>query len=420
MVARGEPWGEVLGALSRSLEGLGDGCFCGVLLVTPDRKRFHLGAGPRLASVGNALLDGVTIDSGDTPYSAAVIEKARIITADLVNDRRWEGSPWAPRMQKVGFGSCSATPIISASGDVHGVVTIHRSQPVTPTAEEAELVDRIAKIAAIAIDHALAENALNRARSELAHVARVTALNAMSASIAHEVNQPLSGILTNASTCLRMLAAEPPNLAGAAETAQRTIRDAERALDVIRRLRAMFATKATSAELADLNEVAREVIALSAGELQRSGARLQTDFADDLPRVSVDRVQVQQVILNLLLNATDAMAGIVDRPRALLVRTSLQDDGGVLLAVRDSGVGVDPQAAERLFAAFYTTKPKGMGIGLSISRSIIENHNGRLWAEANDGPGATFSFRIPAPPMTAERRRTRRSRPSGAEALKRR
>ena len=247
----------------------------------------------------------------------------------------------------------------------------------------------------------LAEEALNRTRSELAHMARVATLNAMTGSIAHEVSQPLSGILTNANTCVRFLAADPPNLAGAAETARRTIRDANRATEVIQRLRAMFSTRAATMEIADINDVAREVIALSMGELRRAGAMLQTDFAAELPHISVDRVQLQQVILNLLLNAADAMASVEDRPRTLLVRTALDGDGMVKLLVRDSGTGIDPGTIGKLFDAFYTTKAKGMGIGLSISRSIIEKHAGRLWAERNEGPGATFSFCIPGDPLKA-------------------
>jgi PAS domain S-box-containing protein len=247
-------------------------------------------------------------------------------------------------------------------------------------------------------DQTLSEEALRQTQSDLAHVARIATLNTMTASIAHEVSQPLSGILTNARTCVRMLGADPPNLAGAAETARRTIRDANRASEVIQRLRAMVSSKAPTMEKADLNEVAREVIALSMAELRRSGALLQTDFADDLPHVAIDRVQVQQVILNLLLNAADAMAGVEDRPRVILVQTRLQDDGSVRLDVRDSGNGVDPKAVERLFDAFYTTKPNGLGVGLSISRSIIEKHDGRLWVEANAEPGATFSFCIPRTP----------------------
>jgi len=244
------------------------------------------------------------------------------------------------------------------------------------------------------------EEAVAKLRSELAHVTRVTTLGALTASIAHEVNQPLSGIITNASTCLRMLAADPPNVAGARETARRTIRDGNRASDVITRLRALFTKKGAVSELVDLNEAAQEVIALSRRELQTGRVILWSEFADDLPPVVGDRVQLQQVILNLLLNAADAMSRIDDRPRQLVVRTELGDGDNVRLTVKDSGVGIESEGAEKLFDAFYTTKSGGMGIGLAVSRSIIESHHGRLWAQANDGPGATFSFSIPRSPET--------------------
>jgi PAS domain S-box-containing protein len=244
-------------------------------------------------------------------------------------------------------------------------------------------------------DQKRAEETLRQAQADLAHVARVATLNAMTASIAHEVSQPLAGILTNANTSLRMLAAEPPNVAGAVDTARRTIRDANRASEVLKRLREMFSRKKPITELVDLNGAARDVIAISADELHRRGARLQTELADGLPPVCADRVQLQQVILNLLLNGADAMEGVEDRPRSLLVRTELEDGGAVRMEVRDAGTGFDPAAAEKLFEAFHTTKANGMGIGLSICRSIIETHKGRLWATPNDGPGATFSFSIP-------------------------
>jgi PAS domain S-box-containing protein len=244
----------------------------------------------------------------------------------------------------------------------------------------------------------LSAEALGKARSELAHVARVTSLGALTASIAHEVNQPLSGIITNAGTCLRMLAAAPPNVDGARETARRTIRDGNRASDVITRLRALFSKKNATAESVELNEATREVIALSLSELQRSRVILRPEFDDDLPPVTGDRVQLQQVILNLLLNASDAMSGVDDRPRQLVIRTERDEDDRVRLSVQDTGVGLEPQGVERLFEAFYTTKSGGMGIGLSVSRSIIESHHGRLWAAPNDGPGATFSFSIPRRP----------------------
>jgi len=242
----------------------------------------------------------------------------------------------------------------------------------------------------------LADEALDKARSELAHVTRVMSLGALTASIAHEVNQPLSGIITNASTCLRMLAADPPNIEGARMTAQRTIRDGNRAADVITRLRALFSKKAAATETVDLNEATREVLALVFSDLLRNRVFLRTELDDDNPLlVTGDRVQLQQVILNLVRNAVDAMRDVNDRPRHLLVRAESDADGRARLVVKDAGVGLDAQAMERLFDPFYTTKDEGMGIGLSVSRSIIENHGGKLWAEANDGPGATFSFSIP-------------------------
>ncbi len=249
--------------------------------------------------------------------------------------------------------------------------------------------------------HRLAEEALSKLQSELTHMARVTTLGAFTASIAHEVNQPLSGIITNASTCLRMLAADPPNVEGARETARRTIRDGNRASDVITRLRALFSKKDTIAERVDLNDATREVIALSLSELQRNRVILRCGLADDLPLVTGDRVQLQQVVLNLLRNASDAMRGVDDRPRQLLIRSEREEGDRVRLSVQDRGVGFDPQAMDRLFEAFYTTKNDGMGMGLSVSRSIIERHHGRLWATPNDGPGATFSFSIPCGPASA-------------------
>ena len=247
-------------------------------------------------------------------------------------------------------------------------------------------------------DQKRAEETLRQAQSDLAHVARVATLNAMTASITHEVSQPLSGILTNANTGLRMLAAEPPNVDGAIETAQRTIRDANRAANVLKRLREMYSKKAPITELVDLNDVTRDVIAIAAGEVQRRGARLQTELADGLPPVTADRVQLQQVILNLLLNAADAMDGIEDRPRSLLVRTGYESSGAVRLEVRDAGTGIDPATVEKLFEAFHTTKANGLGVGLSICRSIIESHEGRIWAMPNDGPGATFCLSVPVAP----------------------
>jgi C4-dicarboxylate-specific signal transduction histidine kinase len=261
------------------------------------------------------------------------------------------------------------------------------------------------------------EEALSKARSELSHVTRVSSLGVLTASIAHEVNQPLSGIVTNASTCLRMLAADPPNVDGARETARRTIRDGNRASEVISRLRSLYGKKDPTIESVDLNEATREVLALSLSELQKNRVILRPELAHDLPPVAGDRVQLQQVILNLLRNASDAMSTVDDRPRELLIRTEPDDNDRVRLSVTDVGIGFGPQATDKLFEAFYTTKNGGMGIGLSVSRSVIERHRGRLWATPNNGPGVTFSFSIPCNPENSTSDGTRSSRtPSVSDA----
>lgn len=242
----------------------------------------------------------------------------------------------------------------------------------------------------------MAEDDLNRARAELAHVSRAAALSTLTASIAHEVSQPLAGILANASTSQRLMAAEPPNLEGARVAVQRTLRDGHRASEVIKRLRALFSRKPPTLECVDLSDATREVLALSASELQRRRIIVRAELPADLPCVQADRIQLQQVILNLVLNAADAMADVQGRPRELGITARRVDDRALSLQVRDAGAGIDAADVEELFEAFHTSKPEGMGIGLSISRSIIEAHGGRLSAAPNpDGVGATFSFVIP-------------------------
>src|SRR5271170_4686103 len=243
-------------------------------------------------------------------------------------------------------------------------------------------------------DRKRAEEALRNTQAELARMMRVMTIGQLAASIAHEVSQPLSGIITNASTCLRMLKSDPPNVDGARETVQRTIRDGNRASEVVTRLRTLFSKKQIDVEPLDLNEAAREVIALLSGELQRNDVILKHEFSDHLPTVNGDRVQLQQVILNLIRNGSDAMDTVNDKPRQLVIRTEM-DGNQVTVSVQDSGVGFSSEISERLFESFFTTKQEGMGIGLSVSRSIVEAHHGHLWAARNDGPGATFAFSIP-------------------------
>jgi len=239
-----------------------------------------------------------------------------------------------------------------------------------------------------------AEEALHKAQAELAHVTRVATLGEMTASIAHEVNQPLSGVVLNGNACLRWLGGDSPNLDEAREAARRIVRDGNRASGVITRIRALVRKTVTEKDRLDINDTIQDVAALTQVEVRRNRVALRTDLAGTLPPVVGDRVQLQQVILNLVMNGVEAMASVVDRPRELLICSRQHDSDHVLVTVQDSGIGIDGENTENIFKAFYTTKSQGMGMGLAISRSIIEAHGGRLWAGPNDGPGATFQFTL--------------------------
>jgi signal transduction histidine kinase len=232
---------------------------------------------------------------------------------------------------------------------------------------------------------------------ELAHVNRVTAMGQLSASITHEVNQPLAGMVTNAGAGLRWLDAQPPNVEEARQALGRIIRDGERASDVIGRIRALIQKAPPRQDAVEINDAIREVMALTRGEAVKHNVAVQTQLAEGLPRIPGDRVQLQQVILNLILNAVEALSGVREGLRALLIGTGQDAAGGVLVTVQDSGPGLHPERMDRLFEAFYTTKPGGMGMGLSICRSIVEAHGGRIWAARTAGPGATFQFTLPLP-----------------------
>jgi C4-dicarboxylate-specific signal transduction histidine kinase len=241
-----------------------------------------------------------------------------------------------------------------------------------------------------------AQEELHQAQAELAHVTRVTTLGELTASIAHEVNQPLAAVVTNGEACLRWLSNQPPNIEEARGAVARIIRDGNRASEVIRRLRAL--TKKTDPQKTplDINDVVHDVVALVQREVLSHRVRLRFDLDADLPPVFGDRVQLQQVIINLMMNGIEAMAGVTERPRELLIRSRRHEDGHVLVAVQDSGIGIDSEHLDRLFTAFFTTKTDGMGMGLSICRSIVEAHGGEMWVSPNDGPGAAFHFTVQA------------------------
>jgi PAS domain S-box-containing protein len=250
-----------------------------------------------------------------------------------------------------------------------------------------------------------AEKSLRETQAELAHVTRATTMGALAASIAHEVNQPIAGVLMNGDTCLRWLERaekDGSKLVEVRQAVQCIIRDGKRAGEIIARIRSLFKKEETAKEPLDMNAAIREIIVLTRAEMEKKGVALRLNLSPDLPLVVGDRVQLQQVMLNLILNAIEAMSMAENRSRDLVIGTEVRDGAEVLVTVCDSGIGLDARSAERIFNAFYTTKVGGLGMGLSISRSIVEGHSGRLWATPNAGPGASFHFTLLAYRDTAK------------------
>ena len=241
-----------------------------------------------------------------------------------------------------------------------------------------------------------AEDALRVAQSELARVSRLTTMGGFAASIAHEVNQPLMAVVTNADTCLRWLAQDLPDLDEARQAAERTVNAGHRAADIIKTIRALARKSTAEMTRFDINSAITDILTLARGELQRHDILLETDFSAGVQPIMGDRVQLQQVILNLIRNGVEAMSTVTLRRRVLQVSSQIDERGDVVIAVTDTGTGLDPTKKERIFDAFFTTKPEGMGLGLSICRSIVETHGGRLWASPNLTQGSTFQFTVPA------------------------
>jgi signal transduction histidine kinase len=270
--------------------------------------------------------------------------------------------------------------------------------PLRPTSERVEAVLAVGRDLT---EHVLASEALREAQMALAHANRVTTMGELAASIAHEVNQPLAAVVANAEACLRWLDRETPDLDAARRSVEWIIDDGNRASEVIRRVRAL-ANKAEIEKVPlDVNDLVSEVISLVQRELISHRVTLRTEFAPALPMILGDRVQLQQVMINLVMNGIEAMQSTTDRPRELVIRSGQDDAHGVLVSVTDCGVGISAENADRLFNAFFTTKSSGMGMGLSICRSIVEAHGGRLWATANVAHGATFQFTLPVNADTA-------------------
>ncbi len=314
-----------------------------------------------------------------------------IYIPDVVRDANFPRAPFAAReVLHAAFGF----PIL-LGGEVLGVMEFFSYEIRQPDQDLLDMMATIGSQIGQFIERKRAEDALHRAQAELTHVTRVATLGEMTASIAHEVNQPLTAVIANANASLRWLAAATPNLDEARDAVSRIVRDGNRAGEVIARIRALVQKTDTEKVRLDINQTVHEVVILMQNEAVRKGVALRMDLAANVPPVLGDRIQLQQVILNLVMNGIEAMDTVTDRPKEILIQSCGHESEQLVVAVRDSGIGIDRQNLEKIFDTFYTTKSQGMGMGLAISRSIVENHGGWLWATPNDGPGVTFAFALP-------------------------
>ncbi len=396
MVARGCPLTGFLETVCRSFETLAGDTLCSILLVDRNGACVEVNVAPSMARSYSDALKGWPIRADAGPCGMATVTREQVICSDVASDARFERSGWRGLALAHGLKACWSTPILSQAGQVLGTFAIYFRKPGEADSHHRRLIDQFTQIASIAIERVRSEETLHSVRAELSHVARLATLGELTASIAHEVNQPLAGIVTNASTCLRLLDVEPLDLEGIRDTARRTLRDGNRAAEVIARLRALFAKRDAASELVNLNEAIQEVVALTRDEARKHRVVLTTEMAEPLPSVVGDRVQLQQVAMNLILNAVEAMSDVEDRARRAIVRTRTDGPGRVRIEVEDSGAGIDPGALERIFEPFYTSKHGGMGMGLSIARTIVESHGGQLSASSTAGRGATFVVRLAA------------------------
>src|SRR5882757_2459477 len=395
MIARDAPLEEILEKLVRVVEAQFAGLRCSVLLRDEDGQHVRHGAAPSLPEPYAKAIDGLCIGPKAGSCGTAMYRRETVVVTDILQDPLWE--EYRSVAEPYGFRACWSTPILAHSGKALGSFAMYFREPRSPSPAETRALEVATHLAGIAIERKLAREErerLRQAQADLAHINRVTTMGELTASLAHEIKQPISAASTNAKTCLRWLGRDDPNVAEAREAASRIVKDVTRAADIIGRISLLFKKGGLQTELVDVNELIREMIVLLRSEASRHSISIRTEFAEDLPKVMADRVQLQQVFMNLMLNGIDAMKEMSGGSE--LIIKSEADDGQLLISVSDTGVGLPPEQADQIFRAFFTTKDNGTGMGLPISRSIIESHGGRLWAAGASGQGATFQFTLPS------------------------
>ncbi len=392
MIAKGEPLDIILHALCQLVEELASGALSSILLLDPKTNQLRHGAAPSLPTKYVEAIDGALIGPSAGSCGTAAYLAEPVIVSDVATDSLW--ADYRELALGHGLRACWSTPIVSSERKVLGAFAIYYREPRSPTPQEDGLIARITHLASIAVERKRGEEALHQAQADLAHVSRVTMMGELTASLAHEVNQPITAAVTNANTCMRWLAGDAPNIQEAREAAIRSAKDGTRAAEIISRIRLLFKKGTLEREPVDINEVIREIIILLRSETTRYSISVRTELGSALPELIGDHVQLQQVFMNLALNGIEAMKDVDDK-RELFIKSERSKNEQVLVSVRDTGIGLPPQQADQIFDAFFTTKLHGTGMGLSISRSIVESHGGRLWADSNSPRGATFHIALP-------------------------
>jgi signal transduction histidine kinase len=396
MIARDSPLEEILENLVRVVEAQFAGLLCSVLLLEEDGQHVRHGAAPSLPKPYTKAIDGLCIGPKAGSCGTAMYRREPIVVTDILQDPLWES--YRGVAEPYGFRACWSTPILAHSGKMLGSFAMYYREPRSPSLAETRALEMATHLAGIAIERKLAREErerLRQAQADLAHINRVTTMGELTASLAHEIKQPISAAITNAKTCLRWLRRDEPDVAEASEAALRIVKDVTRAADIISKISLPFKKGALQHELVDINELIREMIVLLRSEASRYSISIRGELGNDLPKIMADRVELQQVLMNLMLNGIEAMKDM-GAGGELTIKSQQDDNRQLLISVGDTGVGLEPEQAEQIFNAFFSTKPQGTGMGLPISRSIIESHGGRLWATSNSGPGATFQFTLPS------------------------
>jgi PAS domain S-box-containing protein len=392
MIARGVSRALILEGACLLVEELASRSLCSILLFDPSTNCLRHGAAPSLPNAYTEAIDGAVIGPSVGSCGTAAYRAEPVIVSDIATDPLW--ADFRDLASAHGLRACWSTPILSSAGKVLGTFATYYREPRSPSSQEQNVIERITHLAGIAIEREQGEEALRQAQADLARVSRATTMGELTASLAHEVNQPIAAAVTNANTCLRWLTRDHPDVEEARAAAMRIVKDGTRAAEIVSRIRHLFKKGTSERELVDVNDIIREMIVLLRGETTRYNIIVGMELAADLPQVMADRVQLHQVLMNLMINGIEAMKD-VHATRELTIRSQRRQNEEVVVSVTDSGVGLPPQQTEQIFNAFFTTKPHGTGMGLRISRSIIESHGGRLWAAENSPRGASFYFSLP-------------------------